>query len=225
MGGASGRGLRLLIFGAPGVGKGTQAAKIERESGLPHISTGEILRSAIREGSPLGKKVKEIIEGGRLIADRLVAEVVEERLARLDDRDGFLLDGYPRTEAQADLLDRSLEKHAWSIDRVINITVDEAVIIDRLEGRRTCSGCGRPYHVRFNPPRAAGICDACGGSLRQRDDDKPEAITRRLRAYRDQTAPLIGRYERAGLLLSIDGNSTPAGVFDRIIEALPNLKS
>jgi len=213
-----------VLLGAPGVGKGTQAAEISRRTGLPHISTGDLLRAAIRDGSPLGRKVAAIVERGELVPDGLVGEVMEERLARPDAADGFLLDGFPRTVAQADLLDRILARRGQVLDRVIDIEVPEADIVERLAGRRSCGQCGAIYHVRHNRPKIDGICDRCGSSeLRQRPDDTEAVIAERLRAYREQTAPLAARYRKVGRLVEIDGRGRPDEVFGRIAAVVPGL--
>ncbi|HYS04756.1 MAG TPA: adenylate kinase [Candidatus Dormibacteraeota bacterium] len=218
-----GSGARLVLLGAPGVGKGTQAAEISRRTGLPHISTGDLLRAAIRDGSPLGRRVAAIVERGELVPDGLVAEVMEERLARPDAADGFLLDGFPRTVAQADLLDSILAKRGQALDRVIGIEVPEAEIVDRLAGRRSCGNCGATYHVRYNRPKVDGVCDRCGSELRQRPDDVEAAIAQRLKAYREQTAPLVARYRKTGRLVEIDGRGTPDEVFGRIAAVVTGL--
>jgi adenylate kinase len=224
MSASGGARARLVLLGAPGAGKGTQAAEITKRTGLPHISTGELLRAAIRDGSPLGRRVAAIVERGELVSDGLVGEVMEERLAGPDAAGGFLLDGFPRTNAQADLLDRILERRGQSLDRVISIEVPEAEIIDRLAGRRSCGECGAVYHVRHNLPRVAGVCDRCGSTLRQRPDDAEAIVAERLRAYREQTAPLVARYGKVGLLVSIDGRGRPDEVFGRIAAVIPGLR-
>jgi len=207
------------------VGKGTQAAEITKRLGLPHISTGDLLRAAIREGSPLGRKVAAIVDRGELVSDDLVGDVMAERLSRPDAAEGFLLDGFPRTIAQADLLDRLLAERGQALERVISIEVPEPEIFDRLTGRRWCAGCGAVYHVRYGRPRLVGVCDRCGGELRQRSDDTEGVIRERLRAYRDQTAPLIARYQKTGLLLTVDGHGRPDEVFGRIAAGIPGLGS
>jgi adenylate kinase len=223
MSAVGGSGARLVLLGAPGVGKGTQAAEISRRTGLPHISTGDLLRAAIRDGSPLGRRVAAIVERGELVPDGLVAEMMEERLARPDAADGFLLDGFPRTVAQADLLDRILAKRGQALDRVIGIEVPEAEIVDRLEGRRSCGHCGATYHVRYNRPKVDGVCDRCGSELRQRPDDAEAVIAQRLKAYREQTAPLVARYRKTGRLVEIDGRGRPDEVFGRIAAVVTGL--
>ncbi len=223
MSAVGGSGARLVLLGAPGVGKGTQAAEISRRTGLPHISTGDLLRTAIRDRSPLGRRVAAIVERGELVPDGFVAEVMEERLAGPDAADGFLLDGFPRTVAQADLLDRILAKRGQALDRVIGIEVPEAEIVDRLAGRRSCGHCGATYHVRYNRPKVDGVCDRCGSELRQRPDDVEAAIAQRLKAYREQTEPLVARYRKTGKLVEIDGRGTPDEVFGRIAAAVTGL--
>jgi adenylate kinase len=217
-------GCRLVLFGAPGVGKGTQAAEIRRRTGAAHISTGDMLRAAMKAGTPPGLQARAIVERGGLVPDDLVGAMMRERLEQADARDGFLLDGFPRTQAQADLLDAILAERGQRLDRVINIVVPEPEILDRLTGRRVCGRCGATFHVRYNRPRAEGRCDACGGELRQRPDDAEAAIAERLRQYGEQTAPLIARYQKAGVLLTVDGRGRPEEVFGRIAAALPGLK-
>jgi adenylate kinase len=225
MSGAAGAGIRLVLLGAPGVGKGTQAAMIAGRLGLPHISTGDLLRAAIREGSTLGRRVKAIVERGELVPDALIGEVIEERLFRKDAERGFVLDGFPRTVAQADLLDRFLAGRGQPLDRVILIEVPEPVIVERLAGRRSCGRCGATYHVSHSPPKVEGICDRCGAALQQRPDDAEAVIAERLRAYRDQTAPLVSRYRNAGRLVPIDGQGRPEEVFGRIVAGVPGLRA
>lgn len=213
-------GWRLVLFGAPGVGKGTQAHEIRGRLGLTHVATGDMLRAAMESGSPLGVQVRASVEKGGLVADALVGEMMRERLAQPDVQDGFLLDGFPRTAAQADLLDGILAERGQTLDRVINLVVPEPEIVDRLTGRRMCAGCGAPYHVRHGRPKIEGRCDRCGGVLMQRADDTEAAIAHRLQIYHEETRPLIGRYQRAGLLLTVDGRGRPAEVTERILAAL-----
>jgi len=225
MRGPGGRGaLRLVLFGAPGVGKGTQAVEMHRRTGIPHISTGDMLRAAMQAGSALGETVRGVVESGGLVPDAVVGDVVRERLGRPDVREGFLLDGFPRTLVQADILDDVLVHSGVRLDRVINIELPEPEIIDRLSGRRSCGTCGATFHVRFKRPRQEDICDTCGGRLGHRRDDSAAAIHERLRVYHERTAPLIARYDRAGLLLTVDGHGTPDEVYGRIADALPALK-
>ena len=224
MGRGRGGEYRLVLFGAPGVGKGTQAAEIRRRTGAAHISTGDMLRAAMRAETELGRKARAIVERGGLVPDDLVGAMMRERLEQPDAEIGFLLDGFPRTQAQADLLDAILAERGQRLDRVINIVVPEPEILDRLTGRRVCVRCGTTFHVRHNRPRAAGVCDACGGELRLRPDDAEAAIAERLRQYGEQTAPLIARYQRAGVLLSVDGRGRPEEVFERIAADLPGLR-
>lgn len=214
------RDLKLVLLGAPGVGKGTQAAELRVRFALAHIATGDMLRAAMADGSPLGQKVRAIVERGDLVPDAVIDEIMEERLARPDARDGFLLDGFPRTLVQAEFLDELLRKRGQRLDGVINIEIPEEEIVGRLSGRRVCGTCGATYHVRYNRPRRDGACDACGSALRQRADDATEAVAERLRVYHARTAPLVQRYRRAGLLLTIDGRGAPKEVLERIASAL-----
>ncbi|PYS97390.1 MAG: adenylate kinase [Acidobacteria bacterium] len=217
----AGTARRLALFGAPGVGKGVQAAALRERLGVPHVSTGDMLRAAVKDGSPLGRKVRAILERGGLVPDEVVGDLIRERLGRPDAGDGFVLDGFPRTVPQADLLDRVLAGRGRALDRAINIVVPEPEILDRLTGRRVCPECGATYHVRHNPPRVEGRCDACGGALRQREDDTEPVIAERLRVYQEQTSPLIERYQRRGVLLTVDGRGRPEEVTARIVAALP----
>jgi adenylate kinase len=223
MSGTGDKGLRLVLFGAPGVGKGTQAGEIRRRSGIAHISTGDMLRAAVKEGTPAGLRARKIIDRGELVPDELVGDLIEERLSRPDTKGGFILDGFPRTVAQADRLDTILERRADMLDRVINIDLGEREIIARLSGRRTCAECGMIFHVHLNPPRAEGVCDGCGGELHQRTDDTKDAIGQRLRAYRARTAPLLERYGTQGVLLTVDGDGRPDEVYARIAASVPGL--
>ncbi len=212
--------LKVVLLGPPGAGKGTQAAAIRERFGVPHVSTGEMLREAIAAGTPLGKRVKAIVESGSLVPDEVVSEVVAERLGREDARKGFLLDGFPRTLRQAEALQNVMDARGESLDAVVRIRLDDEEVVGRLSGRRTCAACGAPCHVTYSPPRAAGVCDACGGALRQRDDDREEVIRKRLAVYHEQTAPLAEHYRALGLLRDVEGHGAVGDVTRRIFEAL-----
>ncbi len=212
--------MRIIMLGAPGAGKGTQASRISERYGIPQISTGDILRSAVREGTELGKKAKEYMDRGELVPDEIVIGIVRERIVQDDRKKGFILDGFPRTVVQAEALDRMLEELGLSIDYVINIDVPEEEIVKRLTGRRTCRNCQAMYHVIFNPPKKDNVCDKCGGELYQRDDDKEETIRARLEVYKRQTAPLIDYYSRKGKLVNIDGTKGIDEIFEEIVKVL-----
>lgn len=201
--------MKLIFLGPPGAGKGTLAAKAVDLLGVPHISTGAIFRAAIAAKSPLGLKVKAIIDSGKLVDDATTIELVKERLAQGDAKTGYVLDGFPRTIPQAEAL------AAFSaVDRVVNFDIPDEAVVERLSGRRVCRSCGANFHVSFNKPRKEGVCDACGGELYARDDDKPEAIAKRLEVYRAQTAPLIDHYRAAGLLTDVDARPAVDKVVD-----------
>ena len=197
--------MKLILLGPPGAGKGTQAKMLTEKYSIPQISTGDILRAAVKDGTPMGQKAKEFMNAGGLVPDEVVVGIVRDRLQEADCNNGFILDGFPRTVAQADALQTSLHSMSKELDRVISLEVDAEALVERLTGRRTCKDCGRGYHVKFEPSREVGICDACGGSLFQRDDDQEETIRKRLQVYADQTAPLINYYREAGVLLELDG--------------------
>ncbi|HEV8119656.1 MAG TPA: adenylate kinase [Candidatus Polarisedimenticolia bacterium] len=211
-------GIRLVLFGAPGVGKGTQAERLSRWFGVPHVSTGDMLRAAIREGTPLGLRARAVVERGELVPDELVSALVADRLAQDDVRAGFILDGYPRTVRQAEDLDRALGP--GEIDRVVNLEVPAAEIVERLAGRRNCASCGAVYHVRFQPPKATDRCDRCGGALTARPDDAPEVVQGRLRVYEAQTAPVLSFYRDRALLADVDGRGRPDEITERIVRAV-----
>ncbi len=212
--------MRLVLLGPPGAGKGTQAAAVKERLGIPHISTGEMLRGAIAAASAVGEQAKSIVEAGNLVPDDLMAKLVEERLAAPDAAAGFLLDGYPRNLEQALALDAILAGLAAHLDKVMYLTADDAELVRRLSGRRTCGKCGAPYHLANAPPRVPGECDVCGGALEQRADDRDEIIARRLAVYRESTAPLVEYYRKRGLLLEVDASGEVAEITGRIIEAL-----
>lgn len=197
--------MNLILFGPPGAGKGTQAQFIVERFGIPQISTGDMLRAAVKAQSPLGLKAKAIMESGGLVSDEIVLGIVQDRLAQQDCASGFVLDGFPRTIPQAVSLGDILAGMNGVINHVISLEVDNAEIIRRLSGRRACSACGKGYHVLYDPPKQEGVCDACGGALVQRDDDKEATVKNRLDVYDQQTAPLKNYYEQTGLLRQING--------------------
>jgi adenylate kinase len=207
--------MRLIFLGPPGAGKGTLAKMICDELGIPQVSTGDIFRQAVKDGTPLGKKVKSIMERGELVPDEVTVDLVRERLSREDTRNGHILDGFPRTIPQADGL-----KRFHKIDVVVNFQASDEVLIQRLTGRQTCRSCGKIYHVVNMPPRVKGICDADGGELFVRDDDTLEAVTNRLAVYRRQTQPLIDYYEREGIIKHIDSSLSPEATLRQIRQAL-----
>ena len=217
------RAIRLVLFGAPGVGKGTQATALKERLAVPHIATGDLLRAATKADTPRGRQIREIVQRGELVPDDLVSTMIEERLARSDSGAGFLLDGYPRTIEQAVFLDRLVESKGVRLDRVINIELAEEEIISRLTGRRICGSCGSIFHLRFKPPEDEKLCDRCQGELRQRSDDTEKAIGERLRVYRAQTAPVMVHYEEQGVLTTVDGSGSPAEVTERLMQVVTAL--
>ena len=216
MGPSAHRPVRLVLFGAPGVGKGTQAVALQERVGVPHVSTGDMLRAAIRAGSPQGEKARAIVESGRLVPDVLISEMVGDRLQSGDVAKGFILDGFPRTVGQAEYLDGALRDQGKALDAVINLDVPVTVVVDRLAGRRVCPSCGASYHVRHKPPRVEGRCDNCGATLGVRADDAADVVRGRLEVYERQTAPVLEYYRRQGLLRDVDGIGTPEEVAERI---------
>lgn len=212
--------MNLILLGPPGAGKGTQAQKIVDQYHIPQISTGDILRASVKEHTPLGKKAKGFMDQGQLVPDEIVIGIIEERLKSKECEVGFILDGFPRTIAQAKALKAILERIGKKIDFVLNIQVDSEELIRRLTGRRTCKECGAMYHVLFHPPKREGVCDRCGGQLYQREDDHEETIRARLREYEKQTAPLIQYYEGEKILQSIQGVGGPEQIFQQIVRRL-----
>ncbi len=212
--------MRLVLLGAPGAGKGTQAKKLIEKYGIPQISTGDLLRAAVSAGTQLGKEAKSYMDKGELVPDRVVLGMVEERLQQDDCKKGYILDGFPRNVAQAEALDNMLNKLGMSLDAALSVDVPFDDLMKRLTGRRTCKACGQMYNVYFNPPKKEGICDRCGGELFQRDDDKEETIKKRLEVYNSQTAPLIDYYGKKGILKSVQGTGSIDEIFNNICKVL-----
>ncbi len=208
--------MNLILLGPPGAGKGTQAKRLVSELGIPQISTGDMLREAVKAGSPMGLKAKSYMDSGALVPDEVVVGIVEERIQQPDCARGFMLDGFPRTTAQADALSAMMQKKGIKLDHVVCLEADKEELVRRLSGRRTCRQCMAPYHVMFNPPAKEGVCDQCGGELYQRDDDKEEAIRARLVTYEKQTQPLIAYYKTRGVLRLVDGLGAVEEVYGRI---------
>lgn len=212
--------LRAVLLGPPGAGKGTQAVRLVEKYEIPHISTGDIFRKNIKEGTELGKKAQEYMNAGALVPDELVVDLVKDRLQQDDCKNGFLLDGFPRTIFQAEKLDEFLSESNLKMDIVINLKVEKEALIKRLTGRRVCKDCGASYHIVNIPPKKEGICDICGGELIQRKDDNIETVENRINVYEEQTAPLIGYYKEAGSLVDFDGEASLDEVFDAIVQAI-----
>ena len=209
----------MILLGPPGAGKGTQAKMLTERYDIPQISTGDILRAAVKEATPMGVQAKSFMDAGGLVPDEVVVGIVRERLQKPDTDKGFILDGFPRTVPQADALRSTLESLQKPLDAVISLEVDSEALIERLTGRRSCSQCGRGYHLKFDPPATAETCD-CGGALVQRDDDREETIRMRLNVYREQTEPLIAYYEQEGLLVKVDGMQQMGTVQEEILSVL-----
>ena len=212
--------MKIVMLGAPGAGKGTQAKMISEKYGVPHISTGDIFRANIKENTPLGQKAKEYMDKGLLVPDELVVDLVVDRLAQDDAKKGYVLDGFPRTIPQAEALDKALAELGQKMDYAIDVDVPDENIIHRMGGRRACVGCGATYHLEYAPTKVEGICDACGKELILRDDDKPETVKKRLNVYHEQTQPLIDYYTNAGILKTVDGTVDIDDVFQNIVEIL-----
>lgn len=212
--------MRLILLGAPGAGKGTQAVNISQKLDIPHISTGDIFRANIKEGTELGKRAKQFIDQGLLVPDDLTISIVKDRLQKADCKEGFLLDGFPRTIPQAEQLDAVLKDMGVELDAVINLEVPDDVIVRRMAGRRVCRGCGMAYHISSNPPKTEGLCDYCGDELIVRDDDKEETVLERLKTYHEKTKPLIDYYKAKGLLLQFDGTKSIMETTNEIMERL-----
>ena len=212
--------LRAVLLGPPGAGKGTQAVKLVDKYQVPHISTGDIFRKNISEGTELGVKAKSYIDAGKLVPDELTCEIVTSRLLEDDCANGFLLDGFPRTILQADKLDQFLKENGMKLDIVINLSVPSEQIISRLSGRRICRSCGASYNIVTIPPKKEGVCDRCGGELYQRKDDAPETVASRLKTYDEQTAPLVDYYKNTGVLADFDGTKDAEAIFGDIVQTI-----
>ena len=212
--------MKIIMLGAPGAGKGTQAKMIAEKCGIPHISTGDIFRANIKNGTELGAKSKEYMDKGLLVPDELVCDLVVDRIQQADCEKGSILDGFPRTIPQAEALENALNAIEQKLDYAIDIDVPDENIINRMSGRRACVGCGATYHVLFNPTKVEGKCDVCGESLILRDDDKPETVKKRLDVYHTQTQPLIDFYTERKVLVEVDGTQSMDKVFDDIMKIL-----
>lgn len=212
--------MRAVLVGPPGAGKGTQAQILASELSIPKVSTGDIFRANVSGGTELGRTAKSYMDRGDLVPDEVTNEMVRGRLAEEDAREGFLLDGFPRNVPQAETLDSMLKDMGTALDAVLELKVDEEEVVKRLSGRRSCRECGRVYHVDYDAPRAAGVCDACGGELYQRDDDREEVIRHRLEVYREQTEPLVAYYRDRGVLVAIEATGAVEDVTARAVAAL-----
>jgi len=212
--------MRLVLLGAPGAGKGTQAKKLIEKYSIPQISTGDILRKAVADGTPLGKEAKVIMDSGGLVSDKSVLGLVQERLKQDDCKKGYILDGFPRNTAQAEALDKILSDMGAPLTVALSVDVDKDVLMKRLTGRRTCKSCQQMYNIYFSAPKKEGICDKCGGALFQRDDDKEETIKKRLDVYDTQTAPLFDYYGKKGILKSVKGTGSIDDIFNEVCKIL-----
>ena len=212
--------MKIIMLGAPGAGKGTQAKMIAEKYQLPHVSTGDIFRANIKNGTELGMEAKKYMDQGQLVPDELTVKILLDRVAQEDCRNGYVLDGFPRTIPQAEVLDKALAELGEKIDYAINVDVPDENIVKRMSGRRACLACGATYHIEHIPPKKEGICDTCGQALVLRDDDKPETVLKRLKVYHDQTQPLIDFYEAKGVLKNVDGTVDMKDVFAAIVAIL-----
>ncbi len=212
--------MKLIMLGAPGAGKGTQAKKIAEKYQIPHISTGDIFRANIKAGTELGMKAKSFMDQGQLVPDEVTIGMLLDRISQDDSKNGYVLDGFPRTIPQAESLTAALKERGEKIDYAVNVDVPDDNIINRMSGRRACVGCGATYHVVYNAPKSEDICDTCGEKLILRDDDKPETVKNRLLVYHDQTQPLIDYYKKEGVLVEVDGTQNLEKVFRDIVAVL-----
>jgi adenylate kinase len=216
--------LNLILLGPPGSGKGTQGERLQTDFRLPYYATGDILRAAVRDGTKLGREAKEYMDRGDLVPDEVIIAMISDRIESPEAADGFILDGFPRTSAQAEALDAEMDQLGKRLTAAILIEVSDEEVVRRLSGRRTCAKEGHIFHVEFDPPREEGVCDVCGGKLTVRDDDKPEVVRHRLGQYHDKTEPLIAYYEDKGILRRVDGQLAPDDVTDRIRALLATLQ-
>ena len=212
--------MKIIMLGAPGAGKGTQAKMIAAKYSIPHISTGDIFRANIKQGTELGQKAKEYMDKGLLVPDELVVDLIMDRFQQDDAKNGYVLDGFPRTIPQAEALDKALAAAGEAVDCAINVEVPDEKIVNRMSGRRACVGCGATYHIVYNAPKVEGVCDTCGEKLILRDDDKPETVLNRLSVYHEQTQPLIDYYTEKGIEKEVDGTQDMNKVFDDIVAIL-----
>ena len=217
--------MRIVLVGPPGAGKGTQAQYIASSSSIPAISTGDIFRANVSQGTPLGREAKKYMDAGNLVPDEITIGMVKDRLAQPDAADGFLLDGFPRNTAQAKVLDEILAEHGTKLDAVLELEVSDKEIIQRLSGRRQCRANGHVCHIVFDPPKVQDVCDECGSELYQRDDDREETIKHRLEVYKEQTAPLVGYYSERGILVGIEAAGRVREVTARAMTALRNFQA
>ncbi|MBQ6975668.1 MAG: adenylate kinase [Selenomonadaceae bacterium] len=216
--------MQLLLMGPPGAGKGTQAVKLVEKFSIPQISTGDMFRAAVKEGTELGKKAKACMDAGTLVPDEVTVGIVRERLSKDDCKGGFILDGFPRTVEQAEALEKILDELNLKLTKVLNIHVPAEYLIERAIGRRICKTCGATYHVKFNPPKSADTCDNCGGNLYQRADDNAETMKKRLSVYEDSTRPLIDYYKKIGLYAEIDGKQPIEKVTEELVNVLSSVE-
>ncbi|MBO5561913.1 MAG: adenylate kinase [Firmicutes bacterium] len=208
--------MKLVLIGCPGAGKGTQAKKLSKYFNIAHISTGDLLREQMKQGTELGKKVSEIMNAGGLVSDDIVSAMLAERIKEDDCKNGYILDGYPRNVAQAE----GLGAITGELDKVVCFNVDDSVIVDRMTGRRGCPKCGQMFHIKYNPPKAEGVCDSCGEALIQRKDDNEETVVNRLKVYHETTAPVIDYYKNKGILFEVDGTGDIDEIFKKVVAAL-----
>ena len=212
--------MKIIMLGAPGAGKGTQAKMIAEKYSIPHISTGDIFRANIKNGTELGMEAKKYMDQGKLVPDELTVKILLDRVAQPDCENGYVLDGFPRTIPQAEVLDKALKELGDQIDYAINVDVPDENIVNRMSGRRACVACGATYHIKYNAPKVENVCDSCGKELIIREDDKPETVQKRLTVYHEQTQPLIDFYEKKGVLKSVDGTVDMMDVFAAITDIL-----